>query len=368
MDGHCGSWPHQQHIDGQTQTPDLNNTGTQSRQYLGLHKHFSSYMDPWHDTVATNKSFSLSLLDEPPQLRFNHPEPHGWFYCLPTFRQAMFLPSNSVLKEHLPVEPQITTKKDENHNAGPQFPQKQFLVFDQMGDKTTMIFCSGIGSPPVHCLSHWKEKQAEASIFQPHQEDPHVMGNSDTLLMDNFIDINEFEEDHGNYIQSEMHEDTEELDALMYSDGDTDCDYDEVTSTGRSPSTLSGHEKQYEFAGFGEEVASSDEEHTKRQKLSHGGKGADLTEGRITLNHGTFGFDDDTESHCGSGNVCDSGRIISLCDKKRSRKDLVRETVSTLQTMIPNGKGATTIEVIDEAINFLMSLKLKAKSLGLDSM
>uniref|UniRef100_A0A7N0UL43 BHLH domain-containing protein n=1 Tax=Kalanchoe fedtschenkoi TaxID=63787 RepID=A0A7N0UL43_KALFE len=365
----CGSCPHQWHIDGQP--PDFNSVSAWWTQpYLGMHKHLSNYMDPWHETVAANTSFSVSTLAEPPQPRIGHTEPHGWFYCLPNFRHAMFPPPDFVNKKQSLIEPQANGKKDGNPATGPQFQQKQFLVFDQTGDQTTMIFSSGVGAPPMHYLSPWKKKQAGMSVFHPEQEGRKgpVIGKSDTILLDNFINTNEFDEDHEIDVQGDMHEDTEELNALMYSDDDTDGDddEDEVTSTGHSPSTLTSNEKHYELTGIREEVASSDEEPTKRRKLFHGGNGISQTEGLITLNCGTFGFDDVTESHY--VRVCDSGKTTSLSGKKRARKDLVRETVRTLQSMIPDGKGVTAIEVIDEAINFLLSLKRKAYSLGYDSM
>uniref|UniRef100_A0A7N1A5E5 Uncharacterized protein n=1 Tax=Kalanchoe fedtschenkoi TaxID=63787 RepID=A0A7N1A5E5_KALFE len=367
MGGDCGSWPHQWHIDGQS--PDFNSKSAWTQPYVGLHKHLSNYMDPLHDD--TKRSFSVSALAEPPQPRVGHAETHGWLHRLPNFRQAMFPTPDSVCKEQSFIEPQENGKKDENPAALPQLQQKQFLVFDQTGDQTTMIFSSGVGAPPVRYLSPWKKMQAEASAFYPELEggkEP-MMGNPDTILLDSFIDMNKFDNDHESDVQIEMHEDTEELNALMYSDDETDSDdEDEVNSTGHSPSTLTSNQKHYELTGIIEEVASSDEVPKKRQKLFNGGRGIAQTEGHITLNHGTFAFDDDTESHCGSGRVCDSGETISLCGKKRARKDLVRETVRTLQSLVPGGKGATPIEVIDEAINFLISLKLKVNSLGFDSM
>ncbi|CAM8981640.1 unnamed protein product [Rhodiola kirilowii] len=370
MGGDSVSWPHQWHIDGQP--PDFNSTGAWTRPYLGLHSHLSNHMDPWHDTIATDRSFSVSALAEPPQQRIGYAEPHGWFYCLPNFRQAMFPPPDSFLKKQLLVEPQADIKKGATPNTGLQFPQKQFLVFDQTGDQTTMIFSSGVGTSPVHRLPQWAQNQADASVFHPEHEGSRepMFDSSGTILFDNFIDINKIDEDHESDVQSEMHEDTEELNALMYSDDDADSDdEDEVTSTGHSPSTLTGIEKQYELAAFKEEVASSDEEPIKRRKLSHGASEEAEIERRITVNHEIFSFDEETESHCGNGNgkVCNTEKSISLSGKKRIRKDLVRETVRTLQGIIPGGKGATPIEVIDEAINFLMSLKLKAASLGLDS-
>ncbi|KAK0576830.1 hypothetical protein LWI29_023981 [Acer saccharum] len=139
-----------------------------------------------------------------------------------------------------------------------------------------------------------------------------------------------------------MHEDTEELNALLYSDDDSDyTDDDEVTSTGHSPSTMTAHEKLDWFEGSTEEVASSAGPTKKRN--------------------------DDAESSCANSQYPRCGEMGSLSGNKRMRNEKIRETVNVLRSIIPGGKGKDTMVVIDEAIDYLKSLKLKAKAFGLDS-
>lgn len=62
------------------------------------------------------------------------------------------------------------------------------------------------------------------------------------------------------------------------------------------------------------------------------------------------------------------GESGSLSGNQRSSKEKIRETISILESIIPDGKGKVTIVVIDEAIHYLRSLKDKAKALGLDTL
>ncbi|KAF2291610.1 hypothetical protein GH714_026143 [Hevea brasiliensis] len=171
-------------------------------------------------------------------------------------------------------------------------------------------------------------------------------------------------------LQSDMHEDTEELNALLYSDDDSDStDDDEVTSTGHSPSTMTAHNNQDWFEGSIEEVASSDGS-TKKRKLFEGGYSVlpalmDTASSMKPIR--SCEFEDDAESRCEDGLDWTSGEMNSEPTKKRIRKERIRETVSILQNIIPGGKGKDATVVLDEAINYLKSLKLKAKALGLDA-
>lgn len=172
--------------------------------------------------------------------------------------------------------------------------------------------------------------------------------------------------------ESEFREDTEEINALLYSDdeydynyGEEDCD-GEVTSTDRSPSKV--EEILYNDEQVGamiEEVATSDGS-TKRQRLLDGGYKKSLV-----VEHANSGENDRSPEYYNdmeSSSACPSaiGNVLSSnLGVKRSRKDNILETLTIIENIIPGLKSKEPTLIIDEAINYLKSLKLKAKALGL---
>ncbi|KAL7596282.1 hypothetical protein Lser_V15G31010 [Lactuca serriola] len=256
-------------------------------------------------------------------------EPCGWFYGLPRHRQGVnVIPV--VNKEQL----QVTTTIP---NVGPTTNggQKKFLVFDQSGDQTTLIYSSGVGPAPIR--------------YQfPLSNNPKLQSGS------NPVRINE------NDSKSEMREDTEELNALLYSDDDDD-DYSEETSTGHSPSSMMFLEQKGQNGnGKEEEVASSGGD-AKKRKREDGGSIVNSLEDTASSgesgvgNEGVGVFEEELDS--------------LLLSNKKLRKDKMKETINLLQNLIPGDKnGKSAVMVIDEAICYLRSLKEKAKDLGLDSL
>lgn len=123
------------------------------------------------------------------------------------------------------------------------------------------------------------------------------------------------------------------------------------------------------FNERGEEVASSAKP-TKRLKLLDGSYDAPSLRDTATSAkaYTCSDLEDDAQSSCANGFDQVSGAPCSPSGKKRLRKDKIRETISILQEIIPGGKGKDSMVVIDEAIRYLRSLKVKAKSLGLDSL
>jgi hypothetical protein len=175
----------------------------------------------------------------------------------------------------------------------------------------------------------------------------------------------EFVEDDG----IDMHEDTEELNALLYSDDGSVCSEDEVTSTGHSPSTMTTHDRRDWFDGSAEEVASSNGSNKKRKLFDGGYTDAPSLKDTATSVKPTrcFGHEEDVESRCDNGTNSLSHEMGSESGNKRMRKENIRETMSILQNLIPGGKGKDAIVVLEEAIQYLKSLKFKAKALGLDA-
>lgn len=172
--------------------------------------------------------------------------------------------------------------------------------------------------------------------------------------------------------ESEFCEDSEEINALLYSDdeydynyGEEDCD-GEVTSTDRSPSKV--EENLYNDEQVGamiEEVATSNGS-TKRQRLLDGGYTKSLVVEHANSGENVrspeYNNDMETSSACHSaiGSVMSSNLGV-----KRSRKDKIHETLTIIENIIPGLKSKEPTLIIDEAINYLKSLKVKAKALGL---
>ncbi|CAK9148997.1 unnamed protein product [Ilex paraguariensis] len=360
-----GSWFHHQHSD--QKSPNLGNFTFPFN--LGQQRTVPAYMYPCGgNMVAANGTYPLSVFTGLPNYKACQPnEPRGWFYCLPRFGQAFAPAPNSVLKEKLLANPHEICKEAGAPDVGPGCPEKRFLVFDQSGDQTTLIFNSGIVSP-AQCMTSWNPKAPAAYELNT---DPGA--KKDAAYHYGAFLTDEYEEgNHTDDVGSELREDTGELDALLDSDDD---DYysedDEETSTGHSPSTMTGYDKQELSEESGEEVASSAGP-AKRQKLLHGEYGVpSLMDTASSLKRNRcFEDENDAESRCGDGNYQYQvlGNMDSSSGNKRSRREKIRETISILQTIIPGEKGKDAIMVIDEAINHLRSLKHNAKALGLDTL
>ncbi|KAJ0086721.1 hypothetical protein Patl1_08620 [Pistacia atlantica] len=357
----CGSWFPQQQFGWRL--PDL--TYSSAPVGLGLQSSIPTIMNHGSNMVLTNGTMPINTYPELPHSQVVQAnEPHGWFYCLPHIRQACMPASNSILKEQLPACPHENSGEAIKPKAGFGCSQKRFLVFDQSGDRTTMILSSGIGTP-VQCLTSWGPRQVDA--YNVSGDDPRAKGDANLQAGPNSFD--ELDETKGTDMHSEMHEDTEELNALLYSDDDSDqSDDDEVTSTGHSPSTMTAHEKQDWFEGSTEEVASSAGP-TKKRKLFCGDY-YDVPWPMVTGNSMKFSShletEDDAESSSGKNPWSDE--VGSLSGNHRIRKDKIRETVSVLRSILPDGTGKDAMVVLDEAIDYLKSMKLKAKAFGLDNL
>ncbi|XP_039038690.1 transcription factor bHLH145-like [Hibiscus syriacus] len=279
-------------------------------------------------------------------------ESRGWSYCLPRFRLAFALASNSFLKEQPLANPCENCKGSGIPKEGSGVAENRFLVFDQSGDQTTLIFCSAFGTS-TKGLTSWGPKSPVAGNFNGEDPIAKLSGNIHSGPISKDI----FDED-GIDVQSEMHEDTEELDALLYSDDD-DSEYtedEEVMSTGYSPNTMTGQDEQFE--GSCKEAATRV---TKKRKLLDGSINSLLA--MDTANDAVYG--DDADSSCDSGqNPGSSGNMDSSSGNKRIRRDKIRETVSVLRSIIPGVEGKDAVAVLDEAIDYLKSLKYKAKTSG----
>ncbi|KAK6938092.1 hypothetical protein RJ641_031600 [Dillenia turbinata] len=359
MEKDSGAWPNQ--LTPNWQSPDLNLFNAPLR--LGLQSTTSGY---YSDMVGTDGNLPvLSVPDTHHMKAAQANEPPGWFYCLPRCRQAFIPIPNAILKKNPPLTGFGNPGEAVLPNADIGIARKRFVVFDQSGDQTTMIFSSALGTS-IQQLATWRTKPSVAHDLIPEQG-----GASKDMFYHSQKDvfIDKSDENQGVDSESEMHEDTEELNALLYSDDENESNHDgddEETSTGHSPSTMTAHEK---LEGFEEEVASSARA-TKRRKLSDGNFVVPSLMDTATSakTKRSLEYKDDAESSCGNVNNEGSHEIGSLSGNKRTRKERIRETVSILQSIIPGGKGKDAIVVLDKAISYLKFLKFKAESLGLKSL
>ncbi|XXG61094.1 hypothetical protein AAC387_Pa04g2836 [Persea americana] len=143
-----------------------------------------------------------------------------------------------------------------------------------------------------------------------------------------------------------MHEDTEELDALLCTD-----DEDEETSTGHSPSDMTQYQRKEvkDNAKITKAVTPN-----KRRRL-------DRVHDPSLMDTASSGKAWKYEGDAESSSIKVSGPSIV---NKPMRNKRIREKMGILRTMIPGGKGKNAAVVLDETIRCLKSLKLKAKALG----
>lgn len=323
-------------------------------------------MEPAHRYPHAVEDSSLRNLPMIPDYDFQQSKAseaiklQNWFYHKPHFQPAFAPVSNSASKEMFPAG-QSDMGQQGSPMKGPIPSQKRFLVFDQSGDKTTLLYSSGVHTPvqfgacraPNPPTTHNLSKEELRDSYYPLR--PSL---NDENIEDNLRDVSE----------DEIHEDTEELDALLCSDDDSDSSEDDETSTGHSPSTMTDNGIPKLVDETGEEVNSFSVP-TKRHKLLDGLDG--VPSNRYAASSlKTFAcseLESDAESSCGSRSNQYKEELYPRPGCKRSRRDKIHETVSILQSIIPDANGKDAIVVIDQAIHYLRSLKVKAKALGLDA-
>ncbi|OUZ99774.1 Myc-type [Macleaya cordata] len=319
-----------------------------------------AYTNPYANMVSPNGSLPGFAVAGLPQFKVSQVnEPHGWFYGLPRHRHALTPMPDAVPKE-FSTSPSGYGGGDVT-NALPGSVQKKFLVFDQSGDHTSLFFSSAGGSH-IQNPSYGHSKPFKTSGL--YMEEPAT--KRELIHQAGPVICTELEENQETGDTSEMHEDTEELNALLYSDDEYDSD-DEVSSTGHSPRDMTGYEKQGDDESA-EEVASSACPTKRKRQFEEEHYTSSLVD---TASSGqaneSMECKDDAESSCGEGSRSQGEMELLLPANKRLRREKIRETVSILQSIIPGGKGKDAILVLDEAIQYLRSLKFKAKSVDMCS-
>uniref|UniRef100_A0A7C9EK48 BHLH domain-containing protein n=1 Tax=Opuntia streptacantha TaxID=393608 RepID=A0A7C9EK48_OPUST len=273
--------------------------------------------------------------------------------------------------EHTPL---FSTGADVQPSAYelPSCPQeKQFLIFDQSGDETRLIFsslCPGVQNLTTaepKC-SAWSPQDAPTMLFGGNH---FPTGKQADKAQQVWVKVPTLHEESGeNEIVEEgsgFREDTDDINALLYSsdddgsDSNRDEDNDEL-STGRSPSTFGGEReelKECDEKDF-DEVDSFDIS-SKRQKT------ADGAHNELSLLHATamsrenLSYDNihSGDMRCALGHE-ETGPTIG---KKRLRKEKIRDTLRALESIIPGVKSNNPLIILDEAISYLKCLKHNAQ-------
>ncbi|MED6106567.1 hypothetical protein PIB30_005551 [Stylosanthes scabra] len=276
------------------------------------------------------------------------------------------------LKEFL-QHPSAKPSLKEEHNGGslqnanPESLQRKLLIFDRSGNKTRMFYGPAlplVQSPiisatefPLACDINEKGRTSSkgqkglANCSLPEQSD-----NDDVV-----------------HEESEMHEDTDEINALLYSDDDDendydDCDDDEVTSTDRSPLvTKRIYDMQEQFQHTNEEVASYDRPN-KRPKIVDGGynrSSQPVDSSSLLKPNENYECVSDAESQNSGGWTYSAGKVgNSMAGDFWLKKDKIRESLRVLESLIPGAKGKEPLFVIDQTIEYLKSLASKTQTHG----
>ncbi|KAK4747496.1 hypothetical protein SAY87_014082 [Trapa incisa] len=334
-----------------SQSPGFNVTSIPPFDSSGLNTY------AFNNVVSSQEGSPISTFPRLPHSEINQHQ--GWSKCLPCFRQAFApVPNYSALGEKLAIS---------CGNSGLN-SERKFLVFDQSGDQTTIMVSSGPGTP-LHCITSWTAKQsAHPNVDNEAHGDKLDRRSVMEPAKPNDLDDNLGEAEEA----SEMHEDTEELNALLYSDDEDESYYseenDEVASTGHSPSTMTTHEKLDNYNREDKEHIASSIWSKKRKCNWDNVEVLDDTASSSYLRGQSNHLVNDGGAEFVHAKRERSGILMMGLPSPENRKihrEKIRKTVELLQEMIPGVKGKDTLVVLDEAIDYLKSLKVRARSLGL---
>lgn len=235
---------------------------------------------------------------------------------------------NTYSNKHLLDFPSGNDRKETPYETS-YSQQKKFLIFDRSGEETRMV---------LSCLCSPICNGATVNAFKSEKSCPKLPDLSEDSGENHLIGEG-----------SDYHEDTEEINALLYSsDDDIDGDEDEI-STGRSPNAMDdGFNNAEEGEDFDE--VSSLWCSSKRQKLLEGGSNSKMPsmETKSMTKSATRLYEDES--------------VVNLSlSWKRKRMHKIHGTLRVLQKLVPDSKTQDPLVIIDETISYLKSLKDKSQ-------
>lgn len=219
--------------------------------------------------------------------------------------------------------------------------QKRLLIFDQSGDQTRLLQCPFPLRFPSHAAAEPVKLSELQGIEKAFKEDGEEFHKSDGT-------------------ESEMHEDTEEINALLYSDDDYDDDCesdDEVMSTGHSPFTVEQQACNITTEELDETESTVDGPLLKRQKLldhSYRDSSPSLV--------GTTKVKGLSDENLPESNISSKQETGSGLSDEQSRKDKIHTALRILESVVPGAKGKEALLLLDEAIDYLKLLKQSLNS------
>lgn len=342
------SWPYPQHV--AWPSPSLNCSCTLEEPCLRVH---SAYMNPSTCIFPAGSIFRGFTVPAIPNLKTEQTNEVQRFLQYPNLEPC--------LKE--------TQTGGGMQNANHASLEKKLLIFDHSGSKTRLLYrpVFPLVQSPIVTATQF------AQVYDVNEEAQAT--NKGLKHFPIYNSPEETDKDHRDNDESEMHEDTEEINALLYSDdyddsdGDGDDD-DDVTSTGHSPLvTKRINLMQEQFADMKEDVASSDWPN-KRQKLIDGGCNRlpplvdTASSERINK---TCEYVCDAESkYSSSDRVYDTRQTKednSTAGDIQLKKDKIRELLRVLENFIPGAKGKHPLLVIDGTIEYVKSLMSQTATL-----
>lgn len=234
--------------------------------------------------------------------------------------------------------------------------QKRFLVFDQSENQTRLLQCgfplrvpSSVAAEQGRILNSLNLEKGLSKEILLHED--HVNGEEE---------------------ESEMHEDTEEINALLYSDDEDndDCESDdEVTSTGHSPFPVEQqacNNKTTEEELDETESCGDDGPRLKRQKvLDHSSYREDLSPSPspsfVVGTKSLTNLKRSSDEKLQESNISSSNQEMGsgLSDEEETRKDTA---LRILESVVPGAQGKEALLLLDEAIDYLKLLKRELTS------
>ncbi|XP_022862032.1 transcription factor bHLH143-like [Olea europaea var. sylvestris] len=315
-----------------------------------------TYSLPCSSTFSVDMAFPPYPVSELPN--FNSAQLNradGFFKGLPPLWESSSPSIHPYLKESQCAVPHglgvSASRIDASHTC-----RKRFLVVDQSGNHMRVFFNPFL--PP--------QNQVDSSKTPP---GVHASCNEKLALQVEKQSLvkpvvqEKWEENHLTNGGSEMHEDTEEIDALLYSDSDDEYDdNDEATSKVHTSFGIEdAYDNDIQLGELIEEVASSGGS-TKRKRLLDGRYRISslLVDGSPVKMTTSCNYEDDAESSV-------ARKMNSFDDfnsTKRLEKVKIHETLKILKSIIPGLKSKDPLLIIDKAIDYLKSLKREGESMG----
>ncbi|KAG9450783.1 hypothetical protein H6P81_010748 [Aristolochia fimbriata] len=343
MGKNCGSWCFEQHPAWQSANLNCTSIPPDLAPHVDPPMAFPAFASPY---------VSLAELALPKLVGQN--ELRQW-YC--HYSPETCTPAKKSINELFSGTP-----NNETANAGVANVHKGFFVFDQTGNRTSLIFSSVCPPSNAYSLQGTKHGMEPSAVIK---ENPVILNSEGKFGWCGLEETDNSAQEKDE--KSDMHEDTAELDALLYSDDENEEEEDEA-STGHSPLDISEYYRQEKEVQERDEVGASTP--TKRRRLNETTDEMaealmDTASSGKPLN-GIWPLEDDAESSCIKGSI-GGNKWGSETRGKRVRRERIKETVGVLRNIIPGGKskGKDAAVVLDDAIRYLRSLKLKAKALGL---